>query len=612
MRLKKWFNFKYLYQNFKKSKSLLIFLLCVIPFINLWMVGVNLLSKNYVIDFYDLSTVTSLIAFLLPLLLAFVLLGFVFKKSTVDFIMSKPITRKQIYGSNILGGIAFIFIIILLNTIGFTLLGWLTDLFIPAGAILDYFIYWLVTYIFVFIASVIGISVAGNIISFLVVVALILFLYPCFTLMDYSLRYENSNNVKLECNDEACLPDEIYCVRNETCLANLENGEYIYDVDQKYDSTLSTPVNYYNEGVANASVIKTIILSIIYLIGGYFIFKYRKMENSEVGFKNKYLYKVIKFLTFIPVTYISYVIYSSDTLLIFLAVIICISYYFIYDLIIKRELTNILKTLLEAILVSAAFMLIYVLVGFIYSINPVTLRVPDEITVEFYNENTNYYPEVVIKDKDLINEIIQKRDEPLYTNITVDLGSGYYVSRQITEEVYNRIMDYADDNNLGDEYTIDNIIHITSSSNQGLVIPNTLSTREMIVDYLDSYNESVSLASNVITLYKYEDHELKKLSIDIIDDLELLNYVKNIFNDSFLENFDGYIWGGDPSLGENFGDIIQNNEIKFLQFLREHKYDELTNDVIKFYSGVDMFYINRSVLEEFLVEYGDANEEQSS
>ena len=612
MRLKKWFNFKYLYQNLKKSKSLLIFLLCVIPFINLWMVGVNLLSKNYVIDFYDLSTVTSLIAFLLPLLLAFVLFGFVFKKSTVDFIMSKPITRKQIYGSNILGGIAFIFIIILLNTIGFTLLGWLTDLFIPAGAILDYFIYWLVTYIFVFIASVIGISVAGNIISFLVVVALILFLYPCFTLMDYSFRYENSNNVKLECNDKDCLPDEIYCVRNETCLANLENGKYIYDVDQKYDSTLSTPVNYYNEGFANASVIKTVILSIIYLIGGYFIFKYRKMENSEVGFKNKYLYKVIKLLTFIPVTYISYVIYSSDTLLIFLAVIICISYYFIYDLIIKRELTNILKTLLEAILVSAAFMLIYVLVGFIYSINPVTLRVPDEITVEFYNENTNYYPEVVIKDKDLINEIIQKRDEPLYTNITVDLGSGYYVSRQITEEVYKRIMDYADDNNLGDEYTIDNIIHITSSSNQGLVIPNTISTREMIVDYLDSYNESVSLASNVITLYKYEDHELKKLSIDIIDDLELLNYVKNIFNDSFLENFDGYIWGGDPSLGENFGDIIQNNEIQFLQFLREHKYDELTNDVIKFYSGVDMFYINRSVLEEFLVEYGDANEEQSS
>ena len=612
MRLKKWFNFKYLYQNLKKSKSLLIFLLCVIPFINLWMVGVNLLSKNYVIDFYDLSTITSLIAFLLPLLLAFVLFDFVFKKSTVDFIMSKPITRKQIYGSNILGGIAFIFIIILLNTIGFTLLGWLTDLFIPAGAILDYFIYWLVTYIFVFIASVIGISIAGNIISFLVVVALILFLYPCFTLMDYSFRYENSNNVKLECNDKDCLPDEIYCVRNETCLANLENGKYIYDVDQKYDSTLSTPVNYYNEGFANASVIKTVILSIIYLVGGYFIFKYRKMENSEVGFKNKYLYKVIKLLTFIPVTYISYVIYSSDELLIFLAVIICISYYFIYDLIIKRELTNILKTLLEAILVSAAFMLIYVLVGFIYSINPVTLRVPDEITVEFYNENTNYYPEVVIKDKDLINEIIQKRDEPLYTNITVDLGSSYYVSRQITEEIYKRIMDYADDNNLGDEYTIDNIIHITSSSNQGLVIPNTLSTREMIVDYLDSYNESVSLASNVITLYKYEDHELKKLSIDIIDDLELLNYVKNIFNDSFLENFDGYIWGGDPSLGENFGDIIQNNEIKFLQFLREHKYDELTNDVIKFYSGVDMFYINRSVLEEFLVEYGDANEEQSS
>ena len=166
------------------------------------------------------------------------------------------------------------------------------------------------------------------------------------------------------------------------------------------------------------------------------------MENSN---KNKdksndskkfWISSIILLVLIIALAIVTYVIYSSDTLLIFLAVIICISYYFIYDLIIKRELTNILKTLLEAILVSAAFMLIYVLVGFIYSINPVTLRVPDEITVEFYNENTNYYPEVVIKDKDLINEIIQKRDEPLYTNITVNLGSGYYVSRQITEEVY--------------------------------------------------------------------------------------------------------------------------------------------------------------------------------
>ena len=46
MHLKKWFNFKYLYQNLKKSKAIIIFLICAIFFINLWMVGINLLSGN--------------------------------------------------------------------------------------------------------------------------------------------------------------------------------------------------------------------------------------------------------------------------------------------------------------------------------------------------------------------------------------------------------------------------------------------------------------------------------------------------------------------------------------------------------------------------------------
>ena len=77
MHLKKWFNFKYLYQNFKKSKAIIIFLICAIFFINLWMVGINLLSGNYIIDFSALSRVSAIIAFIFPIILAFTLFGFV-------------------------------------------------------------------------------------------------------------------------------------------------------------------------------------------------------------------------------------------------------------------------------------------------------------------------------------------------------------------------------------------------------------------------------------------------------------------------------------------------------------------------------------------------------
>ena len=141
MSLKKWINFKYLYQNFKKSKSLFIFLLCIVPFINFWIIGINLLSKNYIIDFYELGKVSIIIAFLLPIIVAFLLFGFVFKKSAIDFIMSKPISRKQIFISNILGGITYLLLIVLINFLGFIILSLITNLFIPFGAIIDYLIY---------------------------------------------------------------------------------------------------------------------------------------------------------------------------------------------------------------------------------------------------------------------------------------------------------------------------------------------------------------------------------------------------------------------------------------------------------------------------------------
>ena len=97
MHLKNWFNFKYLYQNLKKSKGLLTFLVCAIFFINLWMVGINLLSGNYIINFSALSRVSAIIAFIFPVLLAFILFGFVFKRTTVDFIMQNQLVENKYF-----------------------------------------------------------------------------------------------------------------------------------------------------------------------------------------------------------------------------------------------------------------------------------------------------------------------------------------------------------------------------------------------------------------------------------------------------------------------------------------------------------------------------------
>ena len=112
-------------------------------------------------------------------------------------------------------------------------------------------------------------------------------------------------------------------------------------------------------------------------------------------------------------------------------------------------------------------------------------------------------------------------------------------------------------------------------------------------------------------LYKYEDHELKTLSFDVANDLELLNYVKNYLNDAFLENFDGDLWGNDERLPEGYSIILRQHRDKLLQYLEEHKYDELTEDSVILYSNLDRYYINRNTMEEFLMEYdlNDAGED---
>ena len=609
MHLKKWFNFKYLYQNFKKSKSILIFLVCAVFFINLWLVGVNLLSGNIIIDFDSLSNISAVIAFILPVILAFSLFGFVFKRKEVDFIMSKPISRRQIYVSNIFGGIVYIFVIILLNTLGFTFLALFTDLFIPAGAIIDYFVFWLFTYIFVFIVSVVGISISGSRIGAIVIVALIILLYPCLSVMNESLKNNTEYNVNLICRDEDCFPSAEYCV-GEKCLEQLDNNEYIYDVNTMFTGVFTTPIDYYRDGFTTFSLVKTIILTVIYGVCGYFLFKHRKMENSDVSFKDNKVYQIVKLLTYIPVTYIAFYLWLNDNAFLLVSIIICIGYYFIYDLIMKKELKDIFKLISEILVYTALFVGIYFIMGLYNNNVSKELDIPDKVRISMSSDigYSNYNQEIEITDKDLINELISLNSGIDYTHqITISLSDKHYIIRYITSEQYEKILEFTNE----PEFTKDNILHITSSLNPKTVIPLTEKSKELIIDFINNYTSYSNDVNNYITIYKYEDHELKTLSFDVANDLELLNYVKNYLNDAFLENFDGDLWGNDERLPEGYSIILRQHRDELLQYLEEHKYDELTEDSVILYSNLDRYYINRNTMEEFLMEYdlNDAGED---
>ena len=89
------FNKEYLFQNIKKSLGPLCVSVCIMPILNfILLLFLAISGKNgYILDLRTLSMFNYASIFILPLVLSICLFGFIFKKKSVDFINSMPISR---------------------------------------------------------------------------------------------------------------------------------------------------------------------------------------------------------------------------------------------------------------------------------------------------------------------------------------------------------------------------------------------------------------------------------------------------------------------------------------------------------------------------------------
>ena len=167
MNLKALFNFNFFKENIRKSKGLLAFLLGVIPIVNIIFLIILLTSSNSnLLEFDILSFLTYTGIVFIPLSLSVTLFGFILKKKSVDFIMSKPISRRSIFITNTLGGILILLIFMIINTLIFGLFGLIFEsLTIPFVLLIDYFLFWFISYVFMFIVINLAIILSGNLIT---------------------------------------------------------------------------------------------------------------------------------------------------------------------------------------------------------------------------------------------------------------------------------------------------------------------------------------------------------------------------------------------------------------------------------------------------------------
>ena len=162
MRLKNFFNKKYAFQNIKKSKGVLAFFLGIVPLLNTFYLFSVLTSSMDPLNLGELSFMTIIGVYIIPFVVSICLFGYIFKKKSVDFICSMPISRKTIFITNTITGILLLVGMLFINALLIELVGLVTSSAIPLTMILDYLLVWIITYIFVFILFNVGISFAGN------------------------------------------------------------------------------------------------------------------------------------------------------------------------------------------------------------------------------------------------------------------------------------------------------------------------------------------------------------------------------------------------------------------------------------------------------------------
>ncbi len=619
MNLMKLFNFNYFKENIRKSKAVLAFFLGVIPLLNILLLIIAIINMNntpVLLDFQSLSIITFLGMYVLPIILAFSLFGFVFKRKSVDFVMSKPLSRKTIYFTNILGGLIVLSIFILLNTLIYLLFSIFAPFVIPFSLIIDYMIFWFVSYIFMFTVSVLAMSICGNLISTIVVMFIIVCLVPYLNMVATVFDGLNSSNNYVKYNDED-FKGSYYC-ETEDCEKHLENMEYSLYYNVMPSKSNVAPLIFLNDTdtlIYNlGSVIKMLILSVIYIFVGFYTFSHRKMENNETSFKSEKMHYLVKIITLLPVSLITYAIIHEAALTgLLISLTIIFIYSIVYDLITRKEIYKFVKSTIISLVFFGIFSGGYGVYHLYRRDRVIDIEDIDKITFEY----PEYDDTIDIVDKELITEIMHnalKKDSSLYKTITISSNNKKYNSYIYIRDELNYEIKELVKNKKESELSKLNSKDIIYTDD--IVVDNKL--KDLIIETVNKENFHYIDQEGIINFYVYDNHNYKEYSIASAMNSKLDDYVleklskkaidiikeqknkKQIVTFVYLGNNGGL----DELQSRLFNYVINHNLDSFLKYLESNKeYKEFKTKIMIYDNtgGLDLpIGDSDSFKEEFL------------
>ena len=642
------FNFNYLKQNLKKSKGALAIFIGIIPIINiltLFLMSDNNHS-NEIITLSGISIINFIGVFILPIVISICLFGYVFKKRSVDFVNSMPISRKSIFITNTIGGISILVIMNLINAIFIYILSnTLPNLIIPIPMIIDYFILWTVAYVFVFTVSNIAVSVSGNMITSIAVSALILFLIPYIHFFTCEALIPTHNNQYiLECTSKECISNEYDSIYPEYVELSKENkymmtfGQKQYKVSYNIPANLILNVTNYSysngsEKLYNtASIIKTFILSLIYIVIGYFLFINRKMEVSETSFKNTTVHNIVKCLTMVPILSFTYLILKEsylDIVSILILLVIIIAYYFIFDLITRRGINNFKLNIITLIIYIPLFMLFMKGLDAITNVKTFNVNDIDSVNIDILSEDTinPIVSEVYIEDKDFITYLLKnsaydsyeiKNNDIPYINVNFKINNKLlYTQISFQKEEYEYIKNYLSNNNELKK-TINKFEYKeTYAIKIGNLVVNEEEVEELS-SLCDKYIQDEVIISNLsglrMNLYSYTNHKLNNYEINT-NNKEIIQKIMEIENNYLEDNLDllnGYGIDINGSINDEYYDILDVNTKDLIDYVKKDIVNKINSNynygyinINDYLNGKNYRYYTNDVegLKELLEKY---------
>ena len=631
MNLKALFNFNFLKENVRKSKGLLAFLLGVIPIINIiFLIVLLTTSSSNLLEFDIVSFLTYAGIIFIPLSLSVTLFGFVLKKKSVDFILSKPISRKSLFITNTLGGILVILVFMIINTLIFGLFGLVFEsLTIPFGLLVDYFLFWFISYVFMFTVINLAIVLSGNLITSIVVALIILLIVPYLNGINYITQDYYSGNNYIICENSDCKPESYYCYNDDDCEEHLLNNEYRLYYGKLLTYNFTAPLVMLNEAANNndtfynsISLIKMIVLSVIYFAIGYFVFKNRKMENNETSFKSSFAHYLVKGITLFPICLLTYAIIEGTGAIGWLISIVgIIIYSVVYDLITRREIYKPVKSLIISALLFFLFTGVYASYFKIFDNPEKVIKKVDSIT----------YEGMKITDTDLINNIIKSLLDKntmgssyVYNFIFTSGNTQYEVTEDINETLNSLLQDELNIWNKEKIKKFDfNRIHYMEYNDT--MIPITKELKNIIKDNIhkiDEFDIDSLSETDTLYLYSYHNHHYESVMIPIKLDSELFNKIITYQNELFIKfrekidyelSYNLNAYDSDVFSDEDyyvFDYVIRSNMTKFINYLKNDNKIDANKDLtyIRVYDMNKAYTITISNVQLFKGEFDSYKE----